>query len=134
MRRELEKAYRATTYETPPLGLKLRIGKTSSPLDAVLRHFGANDWAFISAANPRSQPTDPKTNARNHQRLRQQMREAGYLFFEGYSIADNRDWSPEASLLVLGIDQQTAIETGRAYSQNAVVCGRAEMPAELIWC
>ena len=134
MRRELEKAYRATTYEAPSLGLKLRIGETSLPLDVVLRHFGVRDWAFISAANPRSELTDPKTNAHNHQRLRQQMRETGYLFFEGYSIADNRDWPPESSLLILGIDRETAIETGRAYRQNAVVCGSVETPAELVWC
>ncbi|GIS62390.1 MAG: hypothetical protein CM1200mP2_46150 [Planctomycetaceae bacterium] len=43
-----------------------------------------------------------------------------------------RDWEPEISLLVLGIERDDAVAIGRRFDQVAIVCGRTGGVAELV--
>ncbi len=130
----LDAAYRATLYTVPGLGLKLFIGRPSRSLDAVLRYFDRAQWAFVTAANPRSKRLDERANAVRHHALRQRVWAGGWQGFEGYSVALDGRWPPESALLVLGIDEAAAVRLGRSFDQNAIVVGRRGAPPALRWC
>ena len=67
----LEQLYRATTYriDSDAAVVDVRIGACQAGVDALLTAFGVTDWAFITAWNPGSQPTDAATNADAQGRL-----------------------------------------------------------------
>ena len=58
----------------------------------------------------------------------------GYVAFEGVGIPDSTEWQPETSLLILGIDEDTAAQIGLEFDQNAIVFGWHGEVAELIEC
>ncbi len=131
--RDLESAYRATAYvaETPDGPLVLRVGEASAALDLVLEARGVVSWAFVTAHNPGSVPTPAAHNEARHGELCAAVAEAGYFFFEGAGTGEG--WPPEASLLVLGMEEAVAAALGRRFGQTAIVVGERGGAARLLW-
>lgn len=132
---EVEAAYRRTTYRVDAPGgpIALRIGERSHALDALLRGLLCESWAFVSAANPASRLLPEADNAQRHQALAARLNDAGWTWYSGCGIADDGGWR-EQSAWVAGISAADAAALGRAFGQNAVVAGRLDDVAELLWC
>lgn len=128
--------YLATTYraQTPAGPIDLRIGQTSPALDRLLDSLGAHEWAFISAANPRSQARSEPENAARHNAFRAQLEQRGLRFFEGEGIPDEADWAPEPSLLIPALALDEALALAASFGQNAIAWGERDTPPRLAWC
>jgi hypothetical protein len=85
---------------------------------------------IISAWNPMSAPTSVADNDIAHQQLLEVV--ANYPHFERAGVGDDGFWPPERSLLILGIDFDKAVELGRRFRQQAVVCGVISKEARLV--
>ncbi|GHD70046.1 DUF3293 domain-containing protein [Jeongeupia chitinilytica] len=133
-RQRLEAAYRATRYVVPELHLSLRIGRHHPDLDAVLHQHGVVAWAFVSAANPRSVALCEYENRARHQNLLETLHRRGFVCFDGLGEPLLAGWTPEPSVLVLGLSQDEAIRLGRDFDQHAVVHGALQGAALLCWC
>lgn len=132
----LEAAYRATTYvvDHPDGEIGIRIGEHHPRLDALLAAHGATEWAYITAWNPGSVKKSFKNNKLQNNRLRAAVRAAGHVCYPGRGRPDGGAWTPEESLLVVGIAEAQAVALGARFGQNAVVTGVAGGPARLRWC
>jgi hypothetical protein len=128
--------YLATTYraQTPAGSIDLRIGQPSPPLDWLLDSLGAREWAFISAANPRSEAISETENAARHGAFRALVEQRGFHVFEGEGIPDQPGWTAEPSLLILAVTLEEARELAAVFGQNAIVWGEMGAPARLVWC
>ncbi|MEJ7709021.1 MAG: DUF3293 domain-containing protein [Pyrinomonadaceae bacterium] len=136
MSRELEEAYRRTTYVVEVSGKKeihLRIGERSAALDNLLSDRRMSHWAFVSAFNPRSNRLSDAENAERHQQLVRRVRELGCAMLPGRGVGDNPAWPAEASLLIFQLAPEDARRLAREFEQNAFVVGRKNDPAELLF-
>jgi hypothetical protein len=101
--------------------LILRIGEPSSRLDALLEQAGATTAAFVTAANPHSEPRSAKENAPAIAALDEMVRASGYPRHR----AEGRDpagrWPAEPGLLVIGIYLANAVALAGVFGQSAIV-------------
>jgi hypothetical protein len=133
---DLEAAYRSTSYSVIVPGrepISIRCGARCLPLDLLLAESRAREWAFITACNPRSAPLDDEANAERMMRLEMLVRGRGLACFQGEGQADDGDWPPEPSLLVLGIAEAEALALAREFEQHAIVAGERGGEARLVW-
>lgn len=136
MSARLDRAFRETTYRAFIPGaaaIDLVIGQASAALDALLTQHDADEWAFITAWNPRSTPLAPAENDARNAALRRAVESGGWRCFEGQGIPDRGGWTPEASFLVLGIPRGCAVDLARRFGQHAIVAGRRGGAAELLY-
>lgn len=98
--------------------------KAASPGDvtpAGIAHLLEKDnWAILTAENPGNTALSPAENAVRTERLKSQLRTAGYLAEEvrgRYGVDENES----VSFLVYGITQADAQELGKAYGQEAIL-------------
>jgi len=98
----------------------LKIGEPSRRLDQLLEEEGATTAAFLTAANPRSEPRRPAENAAALTTLDQVIAAAGYPWRAGEGREPDGSWV-EPSRLVIGIYRENAAALGRLFLQNAVV-------------
>lgn len=129
-RERLDAAYRATSYRVGQK-LLLRVGEGNAVLDLLLANRELDEWAYLTAYNPRSVQLSPEENSARQKTLLARL--AGYPLMLGEAVADSGEWAPEASVLVLGIRRAHAISLAREMEQNAILCGRRGGPAELAW-
>jgi len=132
----LAAAYLATDYHVcqSPLGpFTIRCGEPSPPATALLAEQAVGQWAFITAENPGSVPLPREANAERMRQLRAAVEAAGYRHYPGFGQDPAGDWPAEASLLVLGIEEAAAAALGRHFGQRAIVAGRRDEPAGLVW-
>src|SRR5262245_40006870 len=129
----LRAAYETTEYRVTdsPVGpLAIRIGEVSDALDRLLALSGATGWAYVTACNPRSVVVPDDENRLRSEALRQRL--ARFTTYRGEGVGPGRH-PPEASFLVLGIEEAEAEDVGAEFGQNAVVVGRPGAPARLLW-
>jgi hypothetical protein len=100
--------------------LVLRIGEPSPRLDALLEEHGAACAAFVTAANPGSEPRSPAQNAEAMGALEGILAAAGYPRYAGEGRNAEGTWR-EPSVLALGIYRANAEALGRLFGQHAVV-------------
>ena len=111
-------AYRSSEYAVfAEPELVLRIGEPSAALDRLLERSGAAAAAFLTAANPRSEPRPAQQNLAALERLKRSLR---HPFVAGEGRSADGSWR-EPSLRVLGFPRGVADALGRAYGQNAIV-------------
>lgn len=131
----LAESYRRTTYRVtqaePPIDI--RIGAPCPALDTLLEKHGARAWAFVTAWNPGSKKLGDAENRNRQGQLEAEVAQGGYVFFRGAGVPDGKDWLPEESMLILGIERDEALRLGRKYGQVAVVCGFSGGTAELVF-
>lgn len=128
-------AYRETSFiaDTTAGEIIIRVGARHPGLDVLLAQEGVQGWAFITASNPHPQRLSDEENAARNHALREGLRVAGMKFFPGRGVGRNGAWSEE-SVLVVGIDRETALAIGRRYAQAAIVVGGIEKAAKLLYC
>ena len=133
---ELHAAYLQTTYwvQARPSPIALRVGERSRALDRVLAQHRACSWAFITAWNPKSRRLAPWRNVGRDARLRYALARAGYRWLPALGEGDDPGWTPEPSVLVLGMSVPNAVHLARRLKQNAVVTGKLGGRAQLVWC
>ena len=56
------------------------------------------------------------------------------MSFPVLGLGNVGDWTPELSLLVLGISRGKAVALGREFGQAAIVVGKRGERGELVWC
>jgi hypothetical protein len=115
--REQLDAYRRSEYAIFFPRLVFRIGRPSAALDRLLEGRRVRTAAFLTAANPRSEPRPATQNLAALQRMKTALRQP---FLRGEGRSADRRWR-EPSLLVLGIARRDAEALGREYGQNAIV-------------
>lgn len=115
--REQVNEYRRSEYLVFFPRVAFRIGRPSAALDRLLEAAGAGTAAFVTAANPRS---EPRPAAENLAALRRMKNSLKHPFLRGEGRSADRSWR-EPSLLVLGIARAGAEALGREYGQNAIV-------------
>jgi hypothetical protein len=133
---ELHSAYLRTTYwvEARPAPIALRVGERSRALDRVLAQHRVCSWAFVTAWNPKSQVLTPWRNAARDAQLRQTLARDRFRWLPALGEGDDPGWTPEPSVLVLGMSVPDAVSLGRRLKQNAVVTGKLGGRATLVWC
>ena len=145
---ELIDAYRQTCFRVSfPDGdsFDVYIGKTHPDLDAKLHRYYIKDWTFqqiqhctdwaiVTAYNPGSKSTTTKAEDKSaHDKLVTELKANDRVrFFEANGIGS--DGHSEKSVLVQGLDLQTAFELGKRYGQNAIVHGELGNVARLVGC
>ena len=125
---KLEAAYCATDYrvdDAPGGPFVIRIGDVCAEVE--------DDWAFVTACNPRSERLSDAENARRMSELEATVREGGWQYFHGHGVGLDAKWPAEPSLLLVGIQWGDAVALGKQFGQNAVVVGSAGRPARLVW-
>jgi len=115
--REQVNEYRRSEYVVFFPRAVFRVGRPSAGLDRLLAAAGAATAAFVTAANPRSEPRPASENLAALRRMRNSLE---HPFLRGEGRSADRRWR-EPSLLVLGIARRDAEALGRAYGQNAIV-------------
>jgi len=112
--------------------LVLRIGEPNPDLDELLEAEGAATAAFVTAANPRGEVATPWKNEIANAALVQTQTQAGYACYEGEGRDPQGRWTPERSVLVVGISRPDAEAEGRAFEQNAIVFVERGRSPELV--
>jgi hypothetical protein len=101
--------------------LILRVGEPSPRLDTLLERAGAATAAFITAANPHSQPRSAEENAASTAVLVEMVSASGYPRFRAEGRDPDGRAPTEPGLLVMGIYRNNAEALGRLLGQNAIV-------------
>ena len=124
----LVELYRRTEYRVADGGyvFTLRVDQPCAALFECLQHFQVTRGAYLTAWNPRSEPTSTARNEAAQRALEAEVAARGWRFLYGEGVGADAGWAPEPSLLVLGIPFDAACGLGRKYGQNAIVCARAE--------
>lgn len=134
-KKALADAYLHTTYRVLVADepIDIRIGAVNPALERLLQAQQVQTWAFVTASNPLSRAFPEQDNARRNDALKRSLREAGWRYLEALGVPDQSGWEPEHSVLIQGIDRETAVALGRRWGQNAIVFGKAGEPPELVW-
>jgi len=131
---DLIASYRAADYQagSGSAAVLLSIDQYSESLSQLLAASGQQCAVFITAYNPRSQPQSLAANQAAQARLRDELNYLTDQIIEGTSSDPTGTWSPEQSLLALGVDLATAQALGRQFGQNAVVWAGVDAIPRLI--
>ena len=119
---ELIKAYlNANYFILEKEQFKFQIGAYSKDFENLFKQYNVNTGSFISAYNPRSQPTIQIQNKDKHRRFKNRLLKDSLHFLEAVSTDPLGNWPPEYGFLVLGINKNKAIQFGISLCQNAIV-------------
>ena len=129
-------SYRRTSFFADiPHRICIRVGEENTDLEALLKDKSVRSWAYLTAFNPGgSDPLPLEENERRQYELEQIVAKTYRLLYRGEGIGDGGDWPPEASVLVLGIGREEAVELAERFGQRAIVFGKVGEPAELVDC
>ena len=135
-REKLRESYSNTSYliDAPGAPLAIRVGHRNDALDTLLVKFGEEEWAFITAYNPRSEQMPAEENIDRHSELVERVRALGLQSFPSRGVDDDGTWPTERGLLILGIDRDEARRLGAELAQNAILAGRRGGVPELVFC
>ena len=119
---ELITAYQnANYYVLEQEQFNFQIGVYSQDFKNLFEQYNVNNGSFISAYNPRSQPTVQIQNKNKHRQFKNRLLSDSLLFLEAVSTDPSGNWPPEYGFLVLGINKNKAIQFGISLRQNAIV-------------
>ena len=123
--------YRRTEYRVADQGFSftMRIDQPCAALLECMKHFLVTEAAYLTAWNPRSEPTTMARNQAAQRALEAEVVSRGWRPLFGEGVGTDGSWAPEPSLLVLGISIEAACGIGRKYGQNAIVAARADEEA-----
>ena len=111
----------------PPFILK--IGETNDALKRLYENSSCNCAAFITAFNPGSKELPTEVNKARNKKLEALISSMAYQCLHGTGMCADDDGLGEASLLILGMDKDTAIDIGRQFEQNAIIwCANEAVP------
>ncbi len=127
-------AYRRTEYRVADgsYAFTLRVDEPSDSLRTCHAAFGVDCSTFITAWNPRSEPTDRAVNEAAMARLEQLVESRGLFALRGEGVDPTGAWAGEPSLLVLGLDEQGGRSLARAFGQWAIVSASEDAVPRLV--
>ena len=130
-----EQATYATTYwvDLPERSIEFELEKTNAGLDALLKTYDHDQWAFLTAYNPHAQPHNALENQRHLKNLLEDVRSQGLTFLPGRDASDDKNLAPEACLFIFGISADDAKLLGKRYGQAAVIVGKLNQPSRLLY-
>lgn len=135
MDKELLNHYKNTDYwfTFDDKTITLRIGRKNNEFDRLCERFGCTTGTFITACNPQSQLLTINENKRRNKQLATRLEQMSEVYcFSGEGQDRDKQWPAEASFMVLGLSQETAIDLAREYQQNALVWIEYQQAAVLI--
>lgn len=135
-RPELLASYSATAYivHFEDHDYTIRIGDDCEELDELMIQHEVGTWTVITAYNPLSEKLSAKENAKRNEKLNIELGLLGLQTYPTTSISDAKDWPDEKGFLVLGLNLEEASRMGLERDQHAIVFGRFNKPAQLVWC
>jgi hypothetical protein len=135
-RPELLAVYSATAYivHFEDHDYTIRIGDACTELDDLMIQHEVGTWTFITAYNPLSEKLSAKENEKLNEKLAAELLLLELQTYPATSVADKGDWPDEKSFLVLGLNLEQATQLGFNHGQHAIVFGRFNKPAQLVWC
>lgn len=89
--------------DTPKGRRSLRVGQGCRELDDLLTDHGVSTWAYVTAFNPGSRRLRDEENAVRRHKLESVIASLGVVSYAGEGVADDGEWPPEPSLLILGV-------------------------------
>ena len=97
MKSQLVEAYRRTDFRVADRGWSfvLRIDEASSALAACHEAFGVTRSAYLTAWNPRSEPTSIEVNQAAQLRLEAELTVAGFPWLRGEGVDPSGEWPGE---------------------------------------
>jgi hypothetical protein len=124
------RAYQATHYRigAGDDAIVLRIGEHSPPAAALFAAQGVSCGAFITAYNPRGTLQPEAANAAALARLLG----LGITTIEGAGGEPGSDWTPERSVMALGLDLDASRAVGCEFDQDAIVWLGADAIPQLV--
>ena len=133
--RFLFEAYESTSFFADvPDRICIRIDERNTDLEALLEARSVRSWAYLTAFNPGSKLLSAEEHERRQCELEEVIAKTCRLFYRGEGVGDDGVWPAEASVLVLGIGQEEAVELGRRFGQRAIVFGRIGETPRLVGC
>jgi hypothetical protein len=134
LRAELLDAYRRTEYRVSDGGFAftMRVDEPSDSLRTCHASFGVECSTYITAWNPRSEPTPRDVNEAAMERLECEIAARGLFVLHGIGVDPAGAWTGEPSLLVLGLDEHGGVALAREFGQNAIVCAAADAVPRLV--
>ena len=132
---QLKEAYRTTQFmaNTPTHTICIRIGEKHDELDSLLEDHGDDEWAYITAWNPGPKRLSEQENQQRQAQLEADLRSSGLTLYSGDGVAADGSHR-EASVLIIGLSKEDAIEAGRKWDQSAIVYGQRGEAAQLLYC
>ena len=112
----------------------LAIGERNPALDDLMEGADSPSGAFITAWNPGSLRLPDAKNQARQTELITEVRKRGYVFLEGRGDGQDKGWPPEASVFIIGIPIDAALELGKLFGQLAIVFAERGQPVELLLC
>jgi hypothetical protein len=126
-------AYLAAVYRVRgPQPFAMQVDVPCPALARLHRASGVRCSAFLTAHNPRSEPTTAAMNRAAQARLRRHLRGAGLAWRAGFARDPAGAWPDEPSLLVLGLPRNDAEALARAFGQNALLWAGADALPRLV--
>ena len=128
-------AYNATTYRVDMSGTKgidLRIGVTNPALAALHAERSVACSMFVTACNPFGAALTDEDNVKAMAALIDHLDARGIAWLAGMGVGDDSDWSPEPSVLALGLGDNDAAALCVEFAQNAVVVCSADATPHLV--
>lgn len=135
MDKELLNSYKNTDYwfAVGEKTITLTIGQKNNAFDRLCERLGQTTGSFITACNPQSQLLTKSENKSRNKQLATRLEQMAEIHcFSGEGQDRDKQWPPEASFMVLGLNQKTAIDLAREYQQNALVWIEYQQAAVLI--
>lgn len=126
-------SYYAAEYHVdivPPFMLKIDV--FSHPLQQLLENSNQQYAAFITAYNPGSQALPDEVNKERNKKLEALVRTMGYSYIHGVGKCAEDHWAGESSLLIMGMDKDTASSIGMQFGQNAIVWCASDAVPQLV--
>ncbi len=125
MAQDLLKAYYQALYgvRLSTGEITLKVGERNQRLIDLLQQYQFSDWAYLTAANPKSELLNDEENNLRNQNLTLILNKEKYLYFEGEGRSSQGTWPAEKSFLVLGISAKKACQLGKCFQQNAILIG-----------
>ncbi len=119
----LFEAYLQTDYiiSDETVDLTLRVNEKNSELDSLLTKYQTNSATFLTAYNPYSKPLSQVENEKRQETLVSILKEKGYTLLKGFGQSRTGNWQLEPSVMIIGINFQTALELARQFEQNAFI-------------
>jgi hypothetical protein len=128
----LIRSYLETTYTTFNPKMEMVVGNINNELNIYLKEIHQTHWSFITAENPRSQSLSVKVNAIRNSILESYLIKNNLHYLKGVGIPKDKNWIPEKSFLIFGLNKKEAQQMAITYDQNAFVCGEINKAAELV--
>ena len=134
MHADLLDAYRRTEYRVSDGGFAftIRVDESSDALRTCHAAFGVDCSTYITAWNPRSQPTSRAVNEAAMERLDGAIAARGWFVLHGIGVDPAGTWAGEPSFLVLGLDARDGVALAREFGQNAIICAAADAIPRLV--